>query len=298
MKLYTDLNIPLHRWEKLQMSQKETGNLDLRYLKIGRLPKKYDKKEYLKAYESILSKIPEIDMSLTVSWTLYVAHYVKYCILLEMNLWKKLWNKKKLEIQTNKLNKSFDEYLTELNENYKEFEFEVHGLKKDYKEIWDLDFDIPKQLIKNDKFQFFLFEEYIEMIREWIEKNKITVKEGIDLMKQSFVEKYISVEITKIDDLKKVNKRMYDFFRDTKQIEKWRSIRGDYFNLYNLNFKSKKDISILKQVVFLREQNNQKIPFTGPEAVTLREFYVQLERYNEKVQEQRELNKKRRANGE
>jgi hypothetical protein len=294
MKLYTDLDIPLWRWDKIQESQKD-GELDLRWLCIDTLPKKYNKEEYYDAYLNILYQIPEIDLSLNNAWIAYIAELMRYNIINEMNLWikkfkfwfKVLYPKKNKEIKQNinKLNKTFNNYLTELENNYKEFEFDVHFLKKDYREKWNLDINIPDELIKNEKMEFFLADEYLFMIKAWIKDSKITFNEGLHLITPEFYERFIDVKKMKISNLKKVDEMLYEKFRDAGEIEKWRIIRGDFFNLNKLDFTTKKENNILKQLIRLREINKQAIPLKGDNACTLKEYFEQIERAREKEKE-------------
>lgn len=292
MKLYTDLNIPLYRWIQIEESQ-NNGEIDFRYLKVGKLPKRYNKKKYSKAYLNILYQIPDMESPLTLAWAKYAGLYIKYCTQLEMNNWSKLWKKKEIKIQVNELNRAFNEYLDNLQEENKDFKIKIYGLKRNYRELWDLEIEIPEQLKEKDNFQYILQEEYNQMVREWTESNKITLYEAVYLMVPAFINRFIEEKEVKISDIKEVNTRLYNFFRDNGNIEKWRHIRGDLFHLDKLGFETKKKSNISKHVKKLSEINTP-ILLHGENAATLKDYFEHIEIVKEKEKERKQREKERK----
>jgi hypothetical protein len=176
---------------------------------------------------------------------------------------------KEQKIQLAALNKSFDEYLDLLEKNYKEFEFDVYFLKPDYKDTWHFDREIPKELIENENLEFFLAEEYIDLVKDFV------LEDAIFLTDSEFFTKYIDKRVGKFDNIKKINERLYEFFRSINELDKWRLIRGDFFNLNKINFIPSSNNSILKEVAILRKINNQGAGFN--EKSTLRDYFMQVE---------------------
>jgi hypothetical protein len=274
MKLYTDLNIPLWNWIQIQESYSK-GEPDLSYLAEKR-PKKYNKKKFYDAYLKILYQIPKMDLSLNKKWTEFVIEQKKWEVSREMNAWKRMFGKKQSPVKTYNLNKTFDEYLKELEEHNKGFKFTVYGLKKNFKELWDYDKSIPKQLRKNEEFQFLLVEEYFELINNFI-KDGMDIEYATILFSKEFFTKFIDSKEITVKSLSKINTRLFEHFRDTNNIDKWYIIRGDLFSIYKLDFEVKDNTEVIDQVIRLRKINNQGIPLKGVNATTLKEFFRQIE---------------------
>lgn len=273
MKLYTNLDIPIKNWIKIQESY-DNGKPELRYLyknSLNRFPIFCNKKKLYKTYLQILYLIPEMDTELNTKWLTYLIELKSYDIQREMNAWRRAFNKKQEKIQVNKLNVAFHDYLTTVDKSYKEFSFDIFGLKKDFKETWNYKIDIPDILLKNNRFEFFLAEEYINMVVEWIKDKKIDLYGAAILLSKEFYKKYIEKKEVKLDSILGVNKRLFEFFRDTNNVEKWRIIRGDFFNLYKMDFVPSKDNDLLEQVIKLRKINKQEISLN----CSLKEFFKQ-----------------------
>jgi hypothetical protein len=210
-----------------------------------------------------------MDTKLQESWIKYVAELLKYKIMLERNEFSKLLGKKKQKIVIANLNRSFDDYLEQLEAQYTEFEFDVYFLRPDYREKWDFNREIPPDLIKNESLEFFLAEEYIDLVKDF------PLEDSLFLLTPEFYKKNIDKRVEKFDNVTNINKRLYDFFKGIDQIEKWRLIRGDLFNLNKLDFVPKKENDMIKEIAILRKLNNQGAGFNMQS--TLREYFAQIE---------------------
>jgi hypothetical protein len=276
MKLYTDLNIPLWRWEAVG------SGTQLKYLRKGRpFMFFWQKKKYLKAYLDILYQIPEIDTTLHKSWALFLIQLKKWIVYQEMNAWKKLFGKKQEAIQTYKMNRAFDDYLRVLQETHSNFEFTIHELDKDYKNKWQYKDEngdilpIPKQLVKKEKLQFFFADEYLKLVTDFV-KDGMKMDYAPILLSKEFYSRFIVPREIQLNNLLKINDRLFKHYRDINQIERWYSIRGDFFSLYKMSFEVKGSDNLIEQVIKLRKINGQAIPLRGVNAVTLDEFLKQV----------------------
>ena len=275
MKLYTDLKIPLWNWNEIQESQ-INGSIDLRYLvkeSDYETPVKTSNELY-ETYLNILYQIPGLNIDLNTSWTNYLIERQIWQVITTQNQYAKIIGKKEKEISYNKLERAFIDYLTNLDSNYNGFSFTVYSLRKDFKEVWDYDHEIPKELIDNKKMNFFLFEEFIDMIKDWTFFRALILSNKLN----EFVEKYIESDVKKFKSVRKVYDTLYTRFRDMNQIEKLRIIRDDYFSIYKLKFETDKKNDIIDQVIALREINNQDIPMSKDNSITLEEFLKQVNR--------------------
>jgi len=279
MKLFTDLETPCWNWNEIETSQL-SGEIDLRFLikdSDYETPVK-NTDELFNAYLNILYQIPGLNTDLNAAWNNYLIERQRLQILQTQNSYAKIIAKEPKEININKSERAFIDYLDELDRNYDSYEFVVYGLNKDYKEKWDYDYEIPKELKDNEKMNFFLFEEFIDMAKDWVFFRALILAGKL----KEFTEKFIYAEARKFNSVKKVYNILYNRFREMDQIDKLKIIRDDYFNLYKLKFEPKKRADILDQIIALREINNQEIPFDKSNSITLREYFKQIDRVKAK----------------
>lgn len=268
MKLYNILNdVPVSNWNKIQRSFiSETPDLTPliltpknnssnftkrryeRLIKKIKTSKKYNKKLYEK-YLEFMYQLKDVDINLNKLYTTLKLKLIEFNLIIEKNAYRKLKGWNKLENPNYPINKIFNQYLTELNKNYTDFEFRFNYIIENYAEEWKRIFktDIPKEL--EDKFKngfgFFLWEEYLFEINTWSKELMFIAST------KRFQELFIKQKTIKVQDLEEVNKRLLKDFKDNKQFQKWFAIRFDFFDMKKIKFKAEKESTILNEVLSL-----------------------------------------------
>lgn len=292
MKLYKSIDeIPFINWVNLHKGYKN-GVPDVKQLikKMYFPLRKKHLKELFQTFDNIINSLPESDTHLVDLWADYLFEYKKYLQLQNINRAAKLAEYPEQNIDLLPMNKAFDTYINYLDDNNKDFELFVYHIIDDYKEKWHYKEEIPKELIDNDKYEFVIFEEFINKIKEWDFFIKLILKEEL----QEFIEKYITVKVHKFGSIKFINDNLYKMFRDDlKDMAKYRKIRRHFFDYQKLSFEPIEEFDILKDLLDLAEVNNLGYINYKDKSFTLGDYYRLRNRAKEKAKEAERINKKR-----
>lgn len=259
MKLYNDIyDIPIKNFIRIQESML-INKPDYSFLiKRGRCRNRLKLKE---AYFNLLYQFPKIDNDLNKAWGAYKLAMQYYINALNTNKFANKHGFKEVENHKYTANKAFKEYLDILQVSYTDFEFEICFLYDDFKEIYEAVKPV-EQLEKppipenfNFKLEFFFIDEFIKYISQFEENFGVYVFAGYDILINSEFRKF-SDETYGID---KINKRLEDFYRETKQYDKWFLIRYNMFNIDTIKFRSQETHTIMNDVISVSNALNQDI---------------------------------------
>lgn len=263
IEYYKDLSsFPLWNLIQIQTSINE-GRSDFRFMIIDSHINIPDKKDYDKcrdAYHNILYQMPSLDNNLLKKWKLYLAEVLRVQLKSEINKHLKLIGKRAKKIDMNRVNVSFGNYRSELEFKYKDFEFQVYSLNKNYKELWKKKYpeiQLPRILTENEDLHFFLFEEYLSLLEDYKEPEDLISR--IVLITESFIENFIEVKTMKFEKILPIEKRLTKFFISINEPNKWKLIRTDLFGLNNMKYVPRSDNTMIDEVIVLRDSMNQGI---------------------------------------
>lgn len=265
MNIYTDINeIPLKNWINLQKSLSK--NIDLKQLlkhptkrqirRCNSHPKTI--KKLLDVYLNLLYKMPHIDTELNKTYLELKLKLIDYNIKIEKNAYRKIINKKEIDIIKYDVEKIFNEYLNLLDKNYTDFEYHFFYVKEDFDKEWKRIFKDPapeefsKQMQKSG-IGFFLWEEYFHLINKW------NLDLRIKMSTKRFYELFIKSKKIKAPSLIEINERIKKDFKENKEYNKYFALRFDFFDMKKLKFRAKKEHSILDDVIKTNKILSQNI---------------------------------------
>lgn len=255
-KFYTDINkIPCHNWNEIQKSVK-AGSPDLTWLIEKKVPYFNPSLEQMyDAYKEILFQMPEMDLDLNTKWMEAMLNYQEYKLNVEKNEHLILLKKKENKVELSKLNTTFYDYIDLIENTYENFQIDVFSLKDDFQELWKQIFKIPvpKKLIENKKLNFFIFDEYFDLLEDF----DLTLR--VVMSSEHFMKTFLNVKQMTFKTLKEIDKRLYNMFVQRDELHKWRSVRMSYFHINKLKAESKNQHTIFHEIIQLQDMANQAI---------------------------------------
>jgi hypothetical protein len=296
MQLYSTIDeLPFINWVELQKGYLENDVPDVKYMiKKRYLPLR--KKHYTGLFENfqnIMEQIPDSDTSLADLWIDYRFEYEKVLSIENINRAANLADIVEKNIDLLPMNRAFKTYIEYIDENYKNFELFVYKLSDNLESDWHYETEIPKELIKNRKLNFVIFEEFINMIKEVPFFVSLILKGELN----EFIEKYIDVEVIKVDTIGFIDKRLYELFRDgLNDVPKYRKIRRHFFDYQKLNYEPRYDFDIIEDLYDLIEINNMQYIDYKDKSFTLGDYYRLRKRAKNKAEQIKKQNGKVQSN--